>query len=138
MSRDFRLSRLKRHLFLCLCGRSGIFKHLTGKKLKKALKLRDARRKSGLKYGNGLDRFIEKYPVMENYVCSDAGMLLMFYDSCLILSIQNALAEKGIPCLSVHDSIIVPKSEEKTAHRIMVEEYRGMFNGFTPHIKKVE
>jgi hypothetical protein len=56
-----------------------------------------------------LDAFIAKNPHLEDYLCSDQGITLMNKDSMIAADIMNALTDKGIPVLTVHDSFIVQR-----------------------------
>ncbi len=56
-----------------------------------------------------LDAFIAKNPHLEDYLCSDQGITLMHKDGMIAAYIMNALTDKGIPVLTVHDSFIVQR-----------------------------
>jgi hypothetical protein len=58
---------------------------------------------------NLLDAFIEKNPHLEDYLCSDQGILLMHKDGMIAADIMNTLTDKAIPVLTVHDSFIVQR-----------------------------
>jgi hypothetical protein len=50
---------------------------------------------------------------------------LMFIESDAILKTMVALKERGIPSLSVHDSLIVPEREETTARELLSSFYEA-------------
>jgi hypothetical protein len=56
-----------------------------------------------------LNAFIAKSPHLEDYLCSDQGITLMHKDGMIAAEIMNALTDKGIPVLTVHDSFIVQR-----------------------------
>lgn len=50
------------------------------------------------------------YPFMESYVDQhDSGLMLMQYDSEIVLSVIKKLSASGIACCAVHDSFVVQK-----------------------------
>ena len=54
-----------------------------------------------------LDTFINTHPYLEEDMCSDKGIELMFTDSQITAHIINKFTELNKPILSVHDSYIV-------------------------------
>jgi hypothetical protein len=56
-----------------------------------------------------LDAFIAKNPHLEDYLCSDQGIMLMNKDSQIAAEIMDTLTVKGIPVLTIHDSFIVQR-----------------------------
>ena len=56
-----------------------------------------------------LSKFIEKHPYLEEGICSDRGIDLMYKDSLVTSLIINEFVKKQEPILSVHDSYIVKR-----------------------------
>ena len=56
-----------------------------------------------------LSKFIEKHPYLEEGICSDRGIDLMYKDSLVTSLIINEFVKKEEPILSVHDSYIVKR-----------------------------
>ncbi len=54
----------------------------------------------------------KRNPAISDLFCSDAGIHLMSQDSRIACEIVDALIDRGIPCVPVHDSFIVPRSHE--------------------------
>jgi hypothetical protein len=88
--------------------------------------------------------FKELYPVAEkhhrqikHYFGTDYGVKLMRFDSMIALDILHHFAKRGCPCLSVHDSFIVPKSQVNELRRVMFKFYEAQF-GFPPVVKMPE
>ena len=52
----------------------------------------------------------------------------------MILRTVESLADQGVPCLPVHDSIIVPAGDQELAAKALIEAFR-MTVGVTPHLK---
>jgi hypothetical protein len=119
-------------------GANGELRKRTKNKLKKARKLRQAMIGSGIGFKRALEMLMQKHPHMAEYLNSGAGLELMYLDSSFALDVQYELAKLDIPSLSVHDSIIVPASEESTLLRMIGEQYPKRFNGFAPRLEKEE
>lgn len=58
-----------------------------------------------------LDAFIDKNPHLEDDLCSDKGIELMFIDGQITERIIKAFVSCGKPILSIHDSYIVQTSD---------------------------
>ena len=56
-----------------------------------------------------LDTFILRNPHLQDYLCSDQGILLMNKDSMIAAEIIDTLTAKNIPVLTIHDSFIVQR-----------------------------
>jgi hypothetical protein len=83
-------------------------KRKTGKALANALKLKEAQDTTGVTFKQVCERALEYHaPIRHRFGC-DMGVHLMWIDSALALDILYHFAEQGIPCLSCHDSFIVP------------------------------
>ena len=60
---------------------------------------------------------------------------LMFSESRVILSTMLRLArEYNVPAMPVHDSLIVPRSKEATAERVLNEQFTKII-GVKPKLK---
>jgi len=51
--------------------------------------------------------------------CSDAGMTLMNIDSRIMLTAVDRLISQGIPCIPVHDSLVIPEQYEGAAREAL-------------------
>lgn len=58
-----------------------------------------------------LTKFIQLHPYLEDKLCSDQGVRLMFLDSQITAKIINNFVKKQKPILSVHDSYIVQTTD---------------------------
>jgi len=56
---------------------------------------------------------------IEKMLCSDAGMRLMNIDARIMLTAADHLVAKGIPCVPIHDSIVVPEQYESEAREAL-------------------
>lgn len=66
----------------------------------------------------------------------DMGVTLMRWDSDICQGVLQAMTKQGIPCLSVHDSFLVPVAHEDALRLAMVEAYHGVGLGaYVPAIK---
>ena len=79
----------------------------------------------------------EAHKPIEDAFCSSAGFHLMNMDSKIILDVVMHFIDKGIPCLPVHDSIIVQVQYEEEAKQVMQNIYSKHMNGFKCAVKKV-
>ena len=80
-----------------------------------------------------LERAREIHPRIAKYVHSGRGRELQYLDSKITEGILMKMTNKGIPCLPVHDSYIVPKQYENQLKEVMVDEYQALL-GFEPVI----
>lgn len=77
-----------------------------------------------------------KHSAIADDLCCDKGIGLMNLDSTVCLSVLESLTDQGIPCLSVHDSFLVPKSCEAGLRSAMVEAYASIgLRDYVPSIK---
>jgi hypothetical protein len=65
--------------------------------------------------------FVEKNPVMKDYLGTDQGVKLMHYDGEITARLLKYFTEREIPVLSVHDSYIVQSEYEITLTNKMIE-----------------
>jgi hypothetical protein len=106
----------------------------TGDALRKAQRLYNAMRESGLGF-KGIYPLAEKrHRKIAKYFGTAFGMRLMRMDSILALDILYHFAKLGCPCLGVHDSFIVPVSQQTELKRIMLQFYDAHL-GFLPVVK---
>ena len=78
----------------------------------------------------------EAHAPIGRYFCSDSGVKLQRIDSKIMLDVVMHFAGKGIPCLPVHDSVIISKFHENELKQIMDDAYRANMNGFCCGIDK--
>jgi hypothetical protein len=60
-----------------------------------------------------------RHAPIASMLCSDAGMTLMNLDARVMLSAVDHLIARGIPCIPVHDSIVVPLQYEGEAREAL-------------------
>jgi hypothetical protein len=65
-------------------------------------------------------------------LCSDAGMTLMNLDSRIMLAAVDRLIGKGIPCVPIHDSILVAQQHESDAREALNYGWRAQNPSITP------
>ncbi len=80
-----------------------------------------------------LERVRAKHPGIAGYINSGAGRSLQYLDSRITEAILMRMTDKGIPCLPVHDSYIVPRQFENELRAAMVDEYQALLK-FEPVI----
>jgi hypothetical protein len=102
------------------------------KALKRARKLLDAKREAKLTPEAVLAKIVEVHAPIAEFFNSDAGLTtLMPLDAKILLAVLLHFADRNIPALGVHDSVIVPAVHEARLHRVMREEYHKIM-GFYP------
>jgi len=80
-----------------------------------------------------LERAREIHHRIAKYIHSDRGRELQNLDSRITEKILMRMTDKGVPCLPVHDSYIVPRQFENQLRGAMNEEYEALL-GFEPII----
>ena len=68
-----------------------------------------------------LDAFIDKYPYLEDDMCTDKGIDLMYTDSQITAAVIRRFVELDKPILPVHDSYRVKISDRKLLKEVMSE-----------------
>ena len=66
-----------------------------------------------------LDAFIEHNPYLDDHICSDKGIELMYLDSQITESIIQAFINEDKPILTVHDSYVVQVHDTEYLHQQM-------------------
>lgn len=82
-----------------------------------------------------LNALMTKHKPIAWAIASDAGIGLQYEDSCVAENILRTMAKKGIPCLPLHDSFIVPASKEDVLRQAMIEAYQSRYK-YPPKISK--
>jgi len=80
-----------------------------------------------------LEKVREKHPGISEFIHSGHGLKLQNLDSEITEAILMRMTDKGIPCLPVHDSYIVPRQFENELRVAMVDEYQSLLK-FEPVI----
>lgn len=106
----------------------------TGKSLEHAQVLYKAYRKSGLRFQDVMPLVLKTHKSIAMDFFKDKGLELMNVDAHMALSIMHRLVKKGIPCLGIHDSFVVPFDNELDLIETMIRVYRKR-TGFAPSIK---
>jgi hypothetical protein len=113
--------------------RSG--KHKEGKALDTARDFHDAVRTSGFGFGQIYDAAAQLHAPIAHNFGNGRGLVLMRHDSRIALNVLYHFASRGIPCLGVHDSFIVPIHAAHELDAVMDRCYRDEMGGFAPVIK---
>jgi hypothetical protein len=71
---------------------------------------------------------IERHDAVRKSLCSDVGIRLMNTDSKIILDAVGALVAAGIPCIPIHDSLVVPKRFEGQTRAQMLKSWAKFQN----------
>lgn len=103
-----------------------------GNALRDAHRVQQARRGAGMSFPQICDAVKRHHAPIAQHFCSGVGLRLMRRDSRIALNVLHHFALKGIPCLGVHDSFIVPAYYTGELHAIMHHCYRDEMNGFSP------
>jgi hypothetical protein len=102
------------------------YKAETGKSLNKQYPISQVR-----------DAVARAYPLMakeqQNEAQPPIWATLMYLEGQAMFRTMPGLKERGIPSLSVHDSLIVQRDNEKTARATLSELYKAA-TGATPHV----
>lgn len=106
-----------------------------GKSLHAAQKLYEAYRKTDIPFKSMIPLIRHKHERIAHAFGSDAGVKLMRIDSAIALDVLTHFAKRCVPCLSCHDSFIVPKTHEVQLKRAMVRYYRKRTK-FDPIVKR--
>lgn len=77
-------------------------------------------------------RIVEAHHVpASNWLRCQRGLELQAIDSDIAATVVHFLALRGIPCLPVHDSFIVPRRHERTLGETMILAYQGQVGRHT-------
>jgi len=80
-------------------------------------------------------KVLKRLPILQDWENSEIGWADLFYlESEIVLATMNELMTQGVPCLPVHDSIIVPKGANSIARKIIKERFFHT-TGIEPSIK---
>ena len=71
-----------------------------------------------------LAAFIKKHPQLEQKLCSDQGIRLMYADSCIAERIHHHFTAQSVPVLSVHDSYIIDYTRIAELREVMATASR--------------
>lgn len=71
---------------------------------------------------NAIER---RFPTLARFWNADHGVILQKVDADVCARLQQTLREQRVPCLSIHDSFVVPESARDLAERAMAEEFEG-------------
>jgi hypothetical protein len=113
---------------------SGPRRRKQGKAVTESAQLRRAYRATGETTTDIYERMAQHHGPIVAYFGSGAGMWLMRLDSIIALDVMHHFATQGIPCLSCHDSFIVPKCHAVELREAMLRFYRGRL-GHLPTVK---
>lgn len=83
-----------------------------------------------------IEKIKEKHSPIAKYFGSGIGLKLQNEDSLMALEIVHHFASRGIPCLPVHDSFIVPSNFENDLREIMSATFKKYNNNYDCKINK--
>lgn len=106
----------------------------TGKAAREAKMLSQSLDETGRTFADLYDELLEYHEPISDQFCSDAGMELMNLDGQIALDILEHFTSRGVPCLSVHDSFIVPERNFEELKDAMTRYYHSKL-GYFPVIK---
>jgi hypothetical protein len=101
-------------------------KRKTGKTLWDALRLYLAYKSTGVKFEEMVPLVLELHRPIAHLFGADRGVHLMRIDSAIALDILHRFARAGEPCLSVHDSFIVPHLQQSKLESVMRQAYHDL------------
>lgn len=70
-----------------------------------------------------LDLLKKKHPQIASLVANDYGRELQYYDSCVVEKVISYFIKKGIPVLTVHDSVICQVQHADTVMNVMYKAF---------------
>ncbi|QWV98641.1 hypothetical protein KP005_04965 [Geomonas nitrogeniifigens] len=70
-----------------------------------------------------LDLLKKKHPHIASLVANDYGRELQYYDSCVVEKVISYFIRKGIPVLTVHDSVICQVQHADTVMNVMYNAF---------------
>jgi hypothetical protein len=105
-----------------------------GQSFIEAQSIQRAIRETGLSFQGVYDAVRKAHSPIARYFGSDVGVRLMLHDSRIAINVLYHFALKGVPCLGVHDSFIVPIQYADELREVMQRCYRKEMNGFSPVI----
>jgi len=106
----------------------------SGKELLDAQQIYNASLKTGLRFNEIYPLAVKHHRRIAQYFGTDFGIVLMRMDSSIAIDVLYHFAKRGCPCLSVHDSFIVPVTQDQELKRVMHEFYYQR-SGFLPVVK---
>lgn len=118
-----------------LCWRTDEGQRKTGKALEHTQRLHEALRTTGLTFASIHRLALDAHKPIARWFGSGAGMRLMNIDGRIALQVLFAMTSQGIPCLSIHDSFVCPRSAAETLQNEMIAAYRQHVRGWSPVIK---
>jgi len=65
-----------------------------------------------------------RFPALEPFWNTGYGVILQRIDAEICTRLQHTLRQQGVPCLSIHDSFIVPQSAGALTEAAMNEEFQ--------------
>ena len=66
-----------------------------------------------------LDLFVTRHPHLEDKLCADHGIRLMFLDSCITDQVLTVATSFNLPVLGIHDSFIVAREDQETLLQVI-------------------
>lgn len=79
-----------------------------------------------------LELFFDHNPELKQFFGKGMGTQLQYTDSQIMGNILSTLQKEHIPAIPVHDSCIIPASQQDRVHEVMVAAYQKVTN--TDHI----
>lgn len=79
-----------------------------------------------------LEAFLAKHPHLDDDLCADKGISLMYKESLMAEEIINYFVELGVPIISIHDSFLVQECRVKELEDKMKEVSLRHLGGVVP------
>ena len=78
-----------------------------------------------------VEAIFERHDAIRRMLCADAGIKLMNLDATIMMDVLEALVTRGIPCIGIHDSVVVPERFGGDAQAEMEKSWALHSNGPT-------
>jgi hypothetical protein len=79
-----------------------------------------------------LQAFLDRNPVLAEFLFTDQGIKLMYLDSQITAHVHRHFTEQGVPVLSVHDSYIIDHMKVAELRQVMAETSQAVVGRALP------
>lgn len=78
----------------------------------------------------------QRHRAIEKYTFNDTGIHLMNKDARIMRTILMSLVKEDIPCLPMHDSVIVQEKHKDALRKVMEDSYKKHMNRFKCEVEE--
>ena len=96
---------------------------------------KDQVKKLGIKQADLKKRLLKRHPPLKAVLGKGVGLWFQYIDSQVAEKVMLGLLDKGISCLPVHDSFIVPRHQGKELHDTMGKAFEEIMAGNVAKLK---